>query len=91
MGIHKISPTRNARTPRAHLGRKDNGDIYSVYKLGFTKDASRFEYCFIGADMGRLTFDGIEIPKHPKFKNINDFEAWCSRYCAEHDVEQLKH
>lgn len=86
MGFHKTSATRNMRTPHAHLDRKENGDVYAVFKLGFKKDASRFEYCFIGESMGVLTFDGTEIVKHPTFKNIDAFEGWCRKYCAEHDL-----
>ena len=86
MGFHKTSATRNMRTPKAHLDRKDNGDVYGVFKLGFTKDASRFEYCFIGKNSGALTFDGAEIAKHPHFKNIDAFEGWCRKYCAENDL-----
>ena len=74
------------RTTRAHLERKDNGTVYAVFKLGFKKDASRFEYCFIGADMGVLTYDGKVIEKHQKFKGIDAFEGWCRTYCAEHDI-----
>lgn len=74
------------RTPHAHLERKENGDVYAVLKLGFTKNASRFEYCFIGEKSGILTYDGNVLVKHPKFKNINTFEGWCNTYCAEHDL-----
>ena len=70
----------------AHLDRKENGDIYAVFKLDFTKNASRFEYCFIGAEAGKLTYDGCTIDKHPKFKNIEVFEGWCRRYFVEHDL-----
>ena len=86
MGFHKTSATRNMRTPKAHLDRKDNGDVYGVFKLGFTKDASLFEYCFIGENSGVLTFDGTEIAEHPNFKNIDAFEGWCRKYCAENDL-----
>ncbi len=65
MGFHKTSATRNMRTPRAHLDRKENGDVYAVYKLGFSKDAPRFEYCFIGEQAGVLTYEGKVIEKHP--------------------------
>jgi hypothetical protein len=86
MGFHKTSATRNMRTTHAHLDRKENGDIYAIFKLDFTKDASRFEYCFIGANVGVLAYDGKVIDKHPKFRNIGAFEAWCRKYCAEHDL-----
>ena len=86
MGFHKTSATRNMRTPHAHLDRKENGDIYAIFKFDFTKNASRFEYCFTGAKAGILTYDGKEISKHPKFRNIGAFEAWCRKYCAEHDL-----
>lgn len=86
MGFHRTSATRNMRTTHAHLDRKENGDVFAVFKLGFTKDASRFEYCFIGASAGILTYDGKEIAKHPKFKGIDAFEGWCRKYCAEHDL-----
>ena len=86
MGFHRTSATRNMRTTRAHLDRKENGDVYAVYKLGFTKDSSRFEYCFIGANVGVLAYDGKVINKHPKFKGIDAFEGWCRMYCAEHDL-----
>ena len=86
MGFHTISASRNMRTPRAHLDRKENGDIYGVWKLGFKKDASRFEYCFIGEQVGVLTYDGKVIQKHPKFKNIEAFEGWCRSYYAENDL-----
>ena len=33
-----------------------------------------------------LTFDERVIDKHPKFKNILQFENWCMRYTAEHDI-----
>ena len=74
------------RQTHAHLDRKENGDIYATFKLDFTKNASRFEYCFIGASVGILTYDSKEIAKHPKFKGIDAFEAWCRKYCAEHDL-----
>lgn len=83
MGFHKTEATRNMRTTHAHLERKDNGDVYAIFKLGFTKDASRFEYCFIGSNIGVLVYDGKEIVKHPKFKGIDAFEGWCRKYCAE--------
>jgi len=86
MGFHKTSATRNMRTTHAHLDRKENGDVYAVFKLGFNKDASRFEYCFIGENVGILTYDGKEIANHPKFKGIDAFEGWCRKYCAEHDL-----
>ena len=86
MGFHKTSATRNMRTTHAHLDRKENGDVYAVFKLNFKKDASCFEYCFIGASAGILTYDGKVINKHPKFKNIDAFEAWCRKCCAEHDL-----
>ena len=85
MGFHKTSATRNMRVTHAHLERKENGDIYGVFKLGFTKDASRFEYCFIGENVGVLSYDGKVINKHPKFKGIDAFEGWCRKYCVEHD------
>jgi hypothetical protein len=74
------------RQTRAHLERKENGDIYAVFKLGFTKDASRFEYCFIGACAGLMTYDGKEIAMRHKFRNVDAFEGWCRKYCAEHDL-----
>ena len=86
MGLHKTSATRNMRTPRAHLDRKENGDIYAVYKLGFSKEAKRFEYCFIGEHEGVLTYEGKVIDKHPKFKSVDAFQGWCGKYCAEHDL-----
>ena len=86
MGLHGTSATRNIHTPRAHLDRKENGDIYAVYKLGFTKDVPRFEYCFIGGQAGVLTYEGKVIERHPKFKGIDAFEGWCMKYVAEHDL-----
>ena len=86
MGFHKTSATRNMRTTHAHLDRKENGDVYAIFKLGFTKDASRFEYCFIGKDKDVLTFEGKVINKHPKFKGVDAFEGWCRKYCAENDL-----
>ena len=86
MGFHTNKPSRNMRTTHAHLERKENGDVYGVFKLGFNKDASRFEYCFIGANVGVLTYDGKTINKHPKFKGIEAFEGWCRKYCAEHEL-----
>lgn len=86
MGFHKISASRNMRTPHAHLDRKENGDIVGVYKLGFSKNAARFEYCFIGANVGLLSYEGEEIHRHPRFKNISAFEGWCMKYCAEHEL-----
>lgn len=86
MGFHKTSATRNMRTPRAHLDRKENGDVYAVYKLNFSKNAPRFEYCFIGEQAGVLTYEGKEIEKHPKFKGIDAFEGWCMKYVAENDL-----
>lgn len=86
MGFHKTSATRNMRQTHAHLDRKENGDVYAVYKLGFSKYAPRFEYCFIGANVSVLTYDGEVIDKHPKFRNIGAFEGWCRRYCAENDL-----
>lgn len=74
------------RTPHAHLERKENGDVYGVYKLGFSNNAPRFEYCFIGKQEGALTYNGNAIDRHPKFKNIVVFENWCSRYVAEHEL-----
>ena len=86
MGFHKTSATRNMRTTHAHLETKENGDVYAVFKLGFSKDSSRFEYCFIGASVGILTYDGNTINEHPKFIGIAAFESWCRRYCAEHEL-----
>lgn len=86
MGIHLYERGTVQRQTVAHLNRKENGDIYGVYKLSFKKDAKRYEYCFIGSNAGLLTFDGTVIPKHPKFKNIVQFENWCRRYSAEHDL-----
>lgn len=63
------------RQTRAHLERKENGDIYAVFKLGFTLGSSRFEYCFIGACVGLLTYDGKEIAMHPKFRNVDALKA----------------
>lgn len=86
MGIHKYSPSRNARTPRAHLDRNKNGDIYGVLKCGFRKDSPCFRYCFIGKETNTLTYKDVLIQKHPKFKNISQFESWCNRYMAETDI-----
>ncbi len=86
MGFHKVSATRNMRITHAHLDRKDNGEIYGVFSLGFKKDASKYEYCFIGQRQNVLTFDGGVISKHPLFKNISQFENWCRRYTVEHDL-----
>ena len=74
MGFHKTSATRNMRTPRALLDRKENGNVNAVYKLGFSKDAPRFEYCFIEEQTGVLTYEGNVIERHPKFKGIDAFE-----------------
>ena len=86
MGFNKTSASRNMRIPQAHLDRRENGDIYCYLKCGFTKDAKRFEYCFIGEQSNTLTFDGKKIEKHPVFKNISQFESWCNRYKAENDI-----
>ena len=86
MGIHLYGRGTVQRHPRAHLERKDNGDIYGVLKLSFKKDAERCEYCFIGEHVGMLTIKGNTIENHPKFKNIDQFESWCLRYIAEHDI-----
>ena len=86
MGFHKTSASRNMRTPHAHLERKENGDVYGVYKLGFSNNAPRFEYCFIGEQLGTLAYNGKTIEKHPKFNSIKPFERWCSRYVAENDL-----
>ena len=86
MGFHKTSATRNMRTTHAHLERKENGDVYAVFKLGFAKDASRFGYCFIGKDKNTLTFDGKVIERHPKFSGVDAFEGWCRKYCAEYEL-----
>lgn len=75
--------SKNVRITHAHLDRKENGDIYGVFKLDFTKNASRFEYCFIGDEVGTLTFDGEVIDNHPTFKSIDRFEGWCRKYLAE--------
>ena len=87
MGFHKTSATRNMRQPQAHLDRKENGDVYGVLKLGFKKNAKEYSFCFIGESANTLTFDGEVIEKHPKFKNITQFESWCRKYTAEHDLE----
>ncbi len=86
MGFHKISATRNMRVTRAHLDRKENGDIYAVWKTDFSKDAPRFEFCFIGEQAGVLTYEGNVIERHPKFRGIDAFEGWCRKYSAEHDL-----
>lgn len=86
MGIHTTSATRNKRQTHAHLERKENGEIFAVLKMNFAKDAPRFEYCFIGGNEGELTFNGVVIDKHPKFKGVEAFEGWCLRYYAEHDI-----
>ena len=87
MGVHLCEGSRDLRQTRAHLDRKENGDIYAVLKLSFKKDAKKFEYCFIGSEVGRLTFEGEDINRHPKFKNIGQFEDWCNRYTATHDIK----
>lgn len=74
------------RTPHAHLDRKQNGDIYAVYKLGFSKDAPRFEYCFLGEQKNTLTYGDKILEKHPAFKNVTTFEAWLRKYVAENDL-----
>lgn len=86
MGFHKISPTRNMRLPHAHLDRKESGDVYGVLKLGFKKDSPMFRYCFIGSNTGTLTYKESIIAKHPKFKGLDAFERWCTRYVAEHEI-----
>lgn len=87
MGFHKNKRGTTYRQTRAHLERKENGDIYATYKLSFKKDAQRYEYCFIGEKAGILTFDGRVLEKHPAFKNISHFENWCMKYTAEHDMK----
>lgn len=86
MGIHANKRGTVQRSPRAHLERTENGEIFGVYRLGFSSEAKRFKYCFIGTRAGVLTFDGREITRHPRFKNISQFEGWCMRYTAEHDL-----
>ena len=76
----------NMKGTIAHLDRRENGDIYGVYKLGFKKNSPRFEYCFIGDKVGTLTYEGKVINGNPEFENINKFEGWCRRYVAEHDI-----
>ena len=78
MGFHKISATRNMRIKHAHLERKESGDVYGIYV--------DFRYCFIGEENNTLTLKGEVITKHPRFKGIGQFEGWCMRYYAEHDV-----
>ena len=86
MGFHRNQRGTTDRQPRANLERKENGDIYATYKLSFKKDAPRYEYCFIGERANTLTFKGRIIEKHPAFTNISQFEGWCMRYTAEHDI-----
>ena len=83
MGIHKYGRGTVQRMSHAHLERKENGDIYGVFKV--EKDKV-FEYCFIGDEVGKLTLAGEVIGRHPKFKNIVKFEDWCRVYTAEHDI-----
>lgn len=83
MGIHSGGRGTVHRISHAHLDRKENGDVYAVFKV--EKDKS-FEYCFIGNEVGKLTLAGVVIDKHPKFKNIEKFENWCRVYTAEHDI-----
>ena len=86
MGFHKYSATRDLRQPHAHLDKKENGDIVGVLKMSFKKDAPKFEYCFMGENLNTLTYEACVIERHPKFKNIEQFENWCLRYKAEHDI-----
>lgn len=74
------------RLPHAHLDRKESGEVYSVLKLGFKKDSPMFKYCFIGSNTGTLTYKESIIAEHPKFKGLDAFERWCTRYVAEHEV-----
>lgn len=85
MGSYKHA-SRDLRQTKAHLDLRGDGVIYGVYNLDFKKDASRFEYCFMGGSANTLTFDGKEIEKHPKFKGVEQFEGWCRKYVAEHDI-----
>ena len=87
MSFHKTSATRNMRTPHAHLERTENGDIYAVYKLGFSNNAPRFVFCFIGNEAGVLRYNEKVITRHPNFKSISKFESWCMKYTAEHDLK----
>ena len=87
MGIHLKGGSSSMRQTHAFLDRKTNGDIYAVLKLNFKADAKRFEYCFIGKEKVKLTFDGKEIAEHPVFLNIEKFEGWCNVYTAEHDIK----
>ena len=86
MGIHSNNRGTVQRQTNAHLDRRENGDIYGVFKLSFKKDSPKFEYCFLGEKMNQLTFDGQVIDKHPTFNGISSFEGWCRRYTAEHDT-----
>lgn len=81
MGIHRYDRGTCFRMKRAHLVRRENGDIYASY---IPKKEVDFEYCFIGSDINQLTLNDKIIDKHPKFKHINHFEEWCMKYCAEH-------
>ena len=27
----------------------------------------------------KLTQDGFELPRHPRFKNVGEFQNWCDR------------
>ena len=84
MGIHTCGRGTVQRQIRAHLDRRDNGDVYAVLKVRGTD--KKYEYCFLGKDAGTLMLACEEIKKHPKFKNISHFEDWCNRYTAEHDI-----
>lgn len=83
MGIHRYERGTTFRMKRAHLERKENGDIIAEYTPDKHK---RFEYIFIGESKDTLTLNGQIINKHPKFKHIFAFEGWCMRYSAEHDT-----
>lgn len=52
-----------------------------------TQDKVHNTECVYGIYDGLLDIAGKRIEKHPKFKNIEQFETWCNVYIVKYNVK----
>lgn len=73
-------PYTNIRLKHAQLIKDDQGRICADMKSQNKSRDTSARYCF---EDNTLVIAGKLIEKHPKFKNIEKFEEWVSKYLAE--------
>lgn len=69
------------RVKHAKLDKTPSGELV-FYFPSQSKERNTESTYFVRS--GVLIMAGKEVAKHPRFKNVPQFEDWCNRYWATH-------